>query len=94
MVHSVCSNRMSPHQLSLLEHALHLVSNIDPSIWDEIPIDLHPAFSKYMPADVWTGRPDWRTLRAAGLQIIRDAIARTGEFSEETPAAMGVGHEE
>jgi hypothetical protein len=92
MVHSVCSKTMSQHQLSLLEHALHLVCRIDPDAWDQIPLDLHPSFARYMPADVWTGRAESRTLVKAALMVIRDAIARTGEFTEETSETAEVVH--
>jgi hypothetical protein len=36
-----------------------------------------------MDEEVWTGLPDLLTLRQAALMIIRDAIARTGEFGDE-----------
>jgi hypothetical protein len=88
IVHSARSRSMSRHQMSLLEHALKQVSNIDQVGWDEIPPDLHPSFAKYMGAEVWTGVPDLETLREAALMIIRDAIARTGEFSNEEPAPV------
>ena len=91
MVHSVDSKGMSQRQILLLEHALRQLTKIDPAHWDEIPIDLHTSFAKYMDADAWTGVPDLLTLRQAALKIIRDAIARTGEFSEDAPASMGAG---
>jgi hypothetical protein len=81
MVRSTYS--MSQHQILLLEHALRQVSEIDRASWDEIPLDLHPSFAKYMDEEVWTGLPDLLTLRQAALRIIRDAIARTGEFGNE-----------
>lgn len=83
MVHSVHSRSMSQHQISLLEHALRQVSKIEPACWDEIPPDLHASFTRYMGEEVWTGLPDLMTLRQAALLIIRDAIMRTGEFSDE-----------
>jgi hypothetical protein len=84
MVHSVYSkSRMSQHQILLLEHALRQVLKIEQTGWDEIPMDLHPSFAKYMGGDVWTCLPDLLTLREAALMIIRDAIARTGEFVDE-----------
>ena len=81
MVHSIHS--MSQHQTLLVEHALRQLSDIDQASWDEIPMDLHPSFAKYMDEEVWTGLPDLLTLRQAALMIIRDAIARTGEFGDE-----------
>ena len=83
MVHAAHSKRMSQHQISLLEHALRQVSKIERAGWDEIPMDLHASFAKYMGEEVWTGQPDLLSLREAALMIIRDAIARAGEFSEE-----------
>jgi hypothetical protein len=81
MVHSIHS--MSQHRILLLEHALRQLSGIDQASWDEIPMDLHPSFAKYMDEEVWTGLPDLLTLRQAALLIVRDAIARTGEFGDE-----------
>jgi hypothetical protein len=81
MVHAIHS--MSQHQILLVEHALRQLSEIDQASWDEIPMDLHPSFAKYMDEEVWTGLPDLLTLRQAALMIIRDAIARTGEFGDE-----------
>ena len=81
MVHSIHS--MSQHQILLLEHALRQLSEIDQASWDEIPMDLHPSFAKYMDEEVWTGLPDLLTLRQAALLIVRDAIARSGEFGDE-----------
>ena len=81
MVQSVYSKLMSQHQVSLLQHALRLVSKIDPPSWDEIPLDLRVSFAKYMGEEVWTHLPDLLTLREAALTILGDAIARTGEFS-------------
>lgn len=51
--------------------------------WDAIPPDLRVSFAKYMGEEVWTHLPDLLSLREAALMIIRDAIARTGEFSPE-----------
>ena len=81
MVHSIHS--MSQHQILLLEHALRQLSEIDQASWDEIPMNLHPSFARYMDEEVWTGLPDLLTLRQAALLIVRDAIARTGEFGDE-----------
>ena len=81
MVHAIHS--MSQHQILLVEHALRQLSEIDQASWDEIPMDLHPSFARYMDEEVWTGLPDLLTLRQAALMIIRDAIARTGEFGDE-----------
>jgi hypothetical protein len=81
MVHSIHS--MSQHQILLVEHALRQLSEIDQAHWDEIPLDLHPSFARYMDEEVWTGLPDLLTLRQAALMIIRDAIARSGEFGDE-----------
>ena len=92
MVHSADSNKMSQHQLLLLEHALRQVAKINPDSWDEIPVDLHPSFAKYAATDAWTGRPDLLTLREAALMIIRDAIARTGEFDDEVAISAGASH--
>jgi hypothetical protein len=83
MLHAVQSNSMTERQVLLVEHALRLASKIDPTGWESIPIDLHPAFDRYMCRDVWTGQSDLLTLRKAALMIIRDAIARTGEFGNE-----------
>jgi hypothetical protein len=90
-VHSVYSTGMSHHQIVLLEHALRQVFRIDQTGWDEIPLDLHPSFAKYMSTEVWTGLPDLLTLREAALMIIRDAIARTGEFGNEKPVSVASG---
>ena len=81
MVHSIHS--LSQHQILLLEHALRQLWEIDQASWDEIPMDLHPSFARYMDEEVWTGLPDLLTLRQAALLIVRDAIARSGEFGDE-----------
>jgi hypothetical protein len=83
MVHSINFESMTQRQISLVEHALRQVSRIDQVGWDAIPIDLHPSFAKYMGTDAWTGHSDLLTLRIAALMIIRDAIARIGEFGNE-----------
>ena len=83
MAHSVYSKSMSQHQILLLEHALRQVSKIEQPGWDEIPMDLRSSFARYMCEEVWTGLPDLLTLREAALMIIRDAIARAGEFGDE-----------
>jgi hypothetical protein len=36
-----------------------------------------------MGADVWTGLTDLMNLREAALMIIRDAITRSGEFTDD-----------
>jgi hypothetical protein len=73
---------MSRHQIELLEHALCELEKFEPSGWSSIPADLKPSFAKYMSKDVWIGVPDLFDLRHAALMIVRDAIARTGEFSD------------
>ena len=83
MVHPVYSRSMSQHQISLLEHALREISRIEPVGWDAIPINLRIPFARYMDRECWTGLPDLMTLREAALMIIRDAIARTGEFTDD-----------
>jgi hypothetical protein len=83
MVHSIESKSMTPHQIALLEHALRQISKIEQAGWDAIPLELHPSFTKYMCRDDWTGLSDLLTLREAALMIVRDAIARTGEFADE-----------
>ena len=91
MVHSADSKRLSEDQVLLLEHALRQLTRIDPAGWDEMPLQLHLSFAKYMDADAWTRVPDLLTLREAALMILRDAIARTGEFGEDTRVSMGTG---
>ena len=83
MVHALHSKSMTQRQVSLLEYALRQVSRIEPSDWDKIPSGLHPSFAKYMCRDSWTDQSDPLTLREAALMVIRDAIARTGEFGNE-----------
>jgi hypothetical protein len=73
---------MSRHQLDLLEHALCELEHFEPKGWDRMPTDLRPSFAQYMSQDVWTGGPDLFDLRHAALMIVRDAIARTGEFAD------------
>jgi hypothetical protein len=92
MVHSVNSKGMSPHQLALLERALLVLSKIDEGGWNEMPLDLRISFAKYMDFEVWTHLPDLLTLREAALKIVRDAIARTGEFKLD--AAEEDSHDE
>jgi hypothetical protein len=82
-VYSSYSRSMSQHQISLLEHALREVSKIEPVGWDAIPMNLHPSFATYMGREAWTGLPDLMNLREAALMIIRDAITRAGEFTED-----------
>lgn len=83
MVHSVCSNSLSQHQIALLERALLVLAKMDEGGWHEMPLDLRVSFAKYMHPEVWTHLPDLLTLREAALLIIRDAIARAGEFNPE-----------
>jgi hypothetical protein len=83
MVLSVVSKGMTHHQILLVEHALRQVSKIEQDGWEEIPLELHASFAKYMRSDAWTGLSDLLTLREAALMIVRDAIARTGEFRAE-----------
>lgn len=80
-MHSIPSNGMSQRQIALLERALAILSKLDEGGWREIPPDLRVAFAKYMEPDAWTRLPDVLTLREAALMIVRDAIARNGEFS-------------
>jgi hypothetical protein len=68
-------------QIELLEHALRQLTGISRSGWHDIPQHLHPAFAKYMSKDVWTGESDPLSLSEAALMIVRDAIARSGEFA-------------
>jgi hypothetical protein len=74
---------MTQAQIELVEYALRQISMISQSGWGDIPVHLHPAFARYMAVDAWTGDPDIYTLREAALLIVRDAIARTGEFGED-----------
>jgi hypothetical protein len=83
MLRSVYSTSMSQHQISLLEHALREVSNVEPSGWDAIPPNLQPSFEAHMGRDAWSGLPDLMTLREAALTIIRNAITRTDEFADD-----------
>jgi hypothetical protein len=80
---------MTQHQISLVECALRQVTKIEQVSWEDIPIDLHPSFTRYMCPDAWTGRPDLLTLREAALMIVRDAITRTGEFGDEEAICAG-----
>ena len=90
MLQSVYSKSMSQRQMSLLEHALRQLSKIDQADWNAIPMDLHFSFARYMGDEVWTHVPDLFSLREASLMIIRDAISRTGEFSDGEES-MSVG---
>jgi hypothetical protein len=83
MVDSVYPKSMSPRQISLLHHALRLAFKIDQARWSEIPLEARISLAKYMGEDVWTHLPDLLALREAALLIVRDAIARTGEFGED-----------
>ena len=71
----------TPGQTELLEHALRLVTGICPLTWQEIPSHLRNSFAKHMNKDLWTGEADVLSLSEAAMMLIRDAIARTGEFS-------------
>jgi hypothetical protein len=82
MEDSVYPKSMSQQQISLLHHALRLAFKVDQARWSEIPLDARISLAKYMGEDVWTHLPDLLALREAALLIIRDAIARTGEFGE------------
>jgi hypothetical protein len=70
-------------RIELLEHALRQLTGISRSGWHDIPQHLHPAFAKYMSKDVWTGESDPLTLPEASLMIVRDAITRTGVFTDD-----------
>lgn len=84
MANSVCSKSLSQHQMVLLERALLVLAKMDEGGWHEMPLDLRISFAKYMHPEVWTHLPDLLTLREAALQIVRDAIARAGEFNPES----------
>jgi hypothetical protein len=83
MLQSVYTRSATPSQIDLLEHALRQITGISRSGWHDIPPYLHPSFERYMSRDVWTGEPDPLTLKEAALMIVRDAISRTGEFSDD-----------
>ena len=83
MAHSVDSVSLSHHQMCLLERALLVLAKMDEGGWHEMPLDLRISFAKYMHSEVWTHLPDLLTLREAALLIVRDAIARVGEFNPE-----------
>lgn len=83
MLQSVHPRSVTQSRLELLEHALRQLTGISRSGWHDIPQHLHPAFAKYMSKDVWTGQSDPLTLSEAALMIVRDAIARTGEFADD-----------
>jgi hypothetical protein len=74
---------MTQARIELLEHALRQLTGISRSGWHDIPQHLHPAFAKYMNKDVWTGESDPFTLPEASVMIVRDAITRTGDFSDD-----------
>jgi hypothetical protein len=74
---------MTRHQIELLEDSLRILAKFSESGWEGIPPELRPSFAKYMSRDCWTGQCDLFDLRHAALMIIRDAIARTGEFTED-----------
>jgi hypothetical protein len=54
MVHSAVSKSMTHHQILLVEQALRQVSKIEQDGWEEIPLELHASFAKYM-----VGCLDW-----------------------------------
>ena len=83
MVDSVYPKSLSPQQICLLHHALRVLFKIDQAPWSDIPLEVRFSLAKYMGEDVWTHLPDLLALREAALLIVRDAIARTGEFGEE-----------
>ena len=90
MVHSAVSRNMTHHQITLVEQALRQLTRVEPTVWDEIPLDLQLSFTKYMGRDVWTGQCDLLSLREAALMVIRDAITRTGEFGDEEELCGGL----
>ena len=83
MLRTTYPKSMTPSQIELVEYALRLLAKIEPSGWDGIPVELHSSFSRYMSKDVWTGEPQPLTLRDAALMVVRDAITRSGEFSDD-----------
>jgi hypothetical protein len=85
MPETIHPRRMTQMQIDLVEHALRRVTEISPSGWDSIPLDLHPYFTKYMDRDAWTGQSDLLSLREAALMIVRDAITQSGEFASDAP---------
>ena len=88
-MYTVQSKSVSQHQIALLERALRIVTRTDHGGWSEMPLELRISFAKYMESDVWTHLPDILTLREAALLIVRDAIARTGEFSLSSATEPG-----
>jgi hypothetical protein len=88
MVNSVYPKSLSQQQTSLLYHALRVLFKIDQARWSEIPLEARISLAKYMGEDVWTHLPDLLALREAALMIVRDAIARTGEFGEDRDATV------
>lgn len=78
----VHTSTMTYHQVELLEHALRELAKFSRSGWDGIPAALQPSFAKYMSKEVWIGGPDLFDLRHAAVMIVRDAIARLGEFAD------------
>jgi hypothetical protein len=83
MLQAVNTRSIAKSKIELLERALRQLTGISRSGWHDIPQHLHPAFAKYMSRDVWTGESDPLTLSEASLMIVRDAIARTGEFADD-----------
>jgi len=79
----VLSRSLTATQVELVEHALRQIIRISRPSWSEIPGHLQPHFARYMMRDIWTGVSDPVSLSEASLRIVRDAISRTGEFSEE-----------
>ena len=84
MVQSIHSDEMTQAQIELVEHALRIVTKISTPDWRDIPTHLQPLFARYMDREVWLGGPDLLSLSQAALMILRDAIARSGEFSANT----------
>jgi hypothetical protein len=85
MSETMYSKTFTPSQTELLEHALRLVTGIGPLTWQEIPSHLHHSFAKHMDKDLWTSEVDLLSLSEAAMMILRDAIARTGEFASVEP---------
>jgi hypothetical protein len=83
MLQTIPLRSATQKQVELVEHALRQLTKISRSTWPEIPQYLHPAFARYMSRDAWTGEPDVLTLSEAALLIVRDAIMRIGEFSDD-----------
>jgi hypothetical protein len=74
---------MTQRQIELLEDALRVLAKFSQNGWEGVPAQLQPSFARYMSRDCWTGQCDLFDLRQAALMIIRDAIARTGQFADD-----------